>query len=253
MTRRRWIVRSLLAGTPAAAALQAFALEPRWLRTRSLRLAASPTVRFPYFTDIHYKGDATLLEEIVDRIHAASPAPPFAVFGGDLIEESRHLEGALAILGRLRVPLFGVPGNHDYWAGIDFDRVHAALRSRGGAWLVDETVEAPDGQTFLSGFSCVRQAGLVPRPGRRNVAIVHYPVWADRIAPGWDLVLAGHSHGGQVRLPLLGALVKPMEVGRYELGRYTTPAGPLYVSSGVGTFLVDVRFLCPPELVWIEI
>jgi predicted MPP superfamily phosphohydrolase len=66
-------------------------------------------------------------------------------------------------------------------------------------------------------------------------------------------MLAGHSHGGQVRLPFYGALVIPFGVDDYELGRFDTPAGPLYVGAGIGTFYLDVRFNCRPELTLIEI
>jgi predicted MPP superfamily phosphohydrolase len=216
-----------------------------------LRVTERPEVRFAYFTDLHFKGNPGLFRAVIARIHRWRP--DFAVFGGDLIEEARDLESALELVRTLEVPLYGVPGNHDYWSGVSFERVTEAFRATGGAWLMDAAVEAAGGRARVSGFTCLQGAGLAPRPGTRNVAVLHYPVFADQVAPGFDLLLAGHSHGGQVRVPGYGAVIKPTGVGPYELGRFATPAGPLYVSAGVGTFYLNVRFLCPPEVVFVEV
>ena len=72
---------------------------------------------------------------------------------------------------------------------------------------------------------------------------------ADRLGEArFDLILAGHSHGGQVRLPFYGALVLPWGVGRYDLGLFDTPGGPLYVNAGIGTYYFPYRFNCRPEV-----
>jgi hypothetical protein len=63
-----------------------------------------------------------------------------------------------------------------------------------------------------------------------------------------DLILAGHSHGGQVRLPFIGATLLPFWVDGYVRGWYDTPAGPLYVNVGLGTAALPLRFLCRPEI-----
>jgi uncharacterized protein len=66
-------------------------------------------------------------------------------------------------------------------------------------------------------------------------------------------MLAGHSHGGQVRLPGIGPLIVPFQVGRYDLGLFQTKAGPLYVSSGIGWFMWKLRFNCRPEIAVFEV
>jgi uncharacterized protein len=66
-------------------------------------------------------------------------------------------------------------------------------------------------------------------------------------------VLAGHSHGGQIRLPVIGALFLPSRVGPYEMGLYQTQAGPLYVNPGIGTFLVPICLWCRPEITVVEL
>ena len=75
---------------------------------------------------------------------------------------------------------------------------------------------------------------------------------ADRDA-GEDLSVAGHSHGGQVRFPFLGAPILPYDVGRYDRGLFRTPAGPLYVNVGLGTFPFAARLFCRPEITVVEL
>jgi predicted MPP superfamily phosphohydrolase len=89
----------------------------------------------------------------------------------------------------------------------------------------------------------------------RHLLLLHYPVMADFLGQlRFDLIMAGHSHGGQVRLPLIGALTLPSGVGRYDYGRYETPGGPLYVNAGIGTLSsFPVRFNCPPEITVVTI
>jgi hypothetical protein len=251
-SRRRWIglgAGGLLLGTIADALL----IEPRWLKTHRVpRFVADPGHRLVHFTDLHHKGDRPWLEHLVRRVNGL--APDFVCFTGDLVEEAAHLPEALEVLRGLRAPLYGVPGNHDYWAGVDFDRVRDAFAATGGRWLMDEEVLVRDGRVRIVGATCTRSPDVRSRPGLKNLLLVHYPFWVDRLGgAAFDLVLAGHSHGGQVRLPFLGAVAVPGGVGAYDLGLFRTPAGPLYVGSGVGWFYANVRFDCRPEVAVLEI
>lgn len=80
--------------------------------------------------------------------------------------------------------------------------------------------------------------------------MMHYPAMANHLAPRrYDLILAGHSHGGQVRVPFVGPIILPSGVRPYDYGRYQTPAGPMQVSTGIGTLAAfPVRINCPPEV-----
>jgi hypothetical protein len=91
---------------------------------------------------------------------------------------------------------------------------------------------------------------LLPLKSCFNLLLVHYPAWADNLGGRrCDLILAGHSHGGQVRLPFFGSLITPYNTGRYDLGRFETPGGPLYVNPGIGTLGdFEFRFNCRPEI-----
>jgi len=93
-----------------------------------------------------------------------------------------------------------------------------------------------------------------PDPAVKNILLMHYPAWVKCLGNlKFDLMLAGHSHGGQVRVPFYGPIILPRGVGEYDLGLFHTQAGPLYVSSGIGWFPLPVRFNCRTEITVIEI
>ena len=253
VSRRRFFLAALLF-SPLAACADAKWLEPTWLKVRRLRLTSGkPAHRFVQFTDFHHKGDRNYGKTVVDTINSLSP--DFVCFTGDIMEEARFLPEALEILSGVRAPMFGVPGNHDYWARVLFGPIAKCFAATGGAWLLDEAREVAGGKIRLIGLTCLR-AGLLPgsNPDAKNILLMHYPGWIKNVgARKFYLALAGHSHGGQVRLPLVGALVLPFGVDGYDLGLYQTPAGPLYVNPGIGWLLLDVRFNCRPEITVIEI
>ena len=94
--------------------------------------------------------------------------------------------------------------------------------------------------------------------GRCNLGLIEenshrYPTWSQEIRNArFDLILSGHSHGGQVRVPFMGAILVASRVGEFELGLYETPAGPMYVNPGIGYFYANVRFNCRPEITIFE-
>jgi predicted MPP superfamily phosphohydrolase len=249
LTRRHWLTHALWAA-PTAVAADAAWLEPGWLAVRHRQLSPAPRTRFVHFTDVHHKGDDDRLRRVVDVINGLKP--DFACFTGDLIEEAAFLAPALVHLARIQCPLFGIPGNHDHWSGANFAPAREVFAATGGGWLMDETRTTAGGRVRIIALDR-SQAPLRPQPGVFNLVLMHYPAWADELPYRADLLLAGHSHGGQVRLPWIGALVKPEETGRYEMGAYDSPAGPVYVNPGIGTFYLDVRFNCRPEVTVFEV
>jgi len=252
MTRRRLLLSTGVA-VPAAVLGDALALEPNWLQVRTIRLTQSkPTHRIVHFTDLHHKGDRALLQAVVQRINNLKP--DLVCFTGDLVEESVHVEEALACLRELRAPLYGVPGNHDYWANVDFEEISQAFAATGGAWLMDHSARTRDGLITLHGLTCTNGKQPEQVQGTRNLLLVHYPAWVKRFpSRRFDLTLAGHSHGGQVRLPFIGAAVVPWGVDEYDWGLFQTVTGPLYVNAGIGWFYLNVRFRCRPEITVLEL
>ena len=251
MNRRKFFW-SLLLGGAAGATADAKWIEPDWLRVRRITLAAGkPTHRFVHFTDVHHKGDRAYLEKVVTAINGQSP--DFVCFTGDIIEDTKHLPEALELFRQIKAPLYGVPGNHDYWSEADFDVIAECFAKTGGAWLVDQQTTTKDGRINLYGETGNHEPQLTPGSRGKNILLSHYPSYVKKLSARYDLILSGHSHGGQVRLPLYGAVVVPFRVDEFDLGLFQTKAGPMYVSSGIGWFYLDLRFLCRPEIVVFEI
>ena len=252
---RRISRRKFLAGVvsaPVLAATHAAAFEPTWLKIERIWLSEQPQHRFVQVTDIHHKGDRKYLEKVVRAINAQKP--DFVCFTGDLVEEASFAAEALQIFGSIKAPVYGIPGNHDYWADMDFDAAKEAFASTGGQWLMDEEVTIRNGAVRLMGICGSSSGSFAAKTGVKNILLSHYPNGVDLFQnTKFDLILAGHSHGGQVRLPWYGALVVPFGVGEYQLGMYQTHAGPLYVSAGIGYFFMNVRFCCRPEITVFEI
>ena len=255
LSRRKFIAALLLA-TPGALMADAELLEPTWLRVRHLRVGTAPsTHRLVHFSDLHHKGDRDYLQAVVAKIN--SLAPDFVCFTGDLIEEQKYLAEALELLRGIQSPLFGVPGNHDFWSRISFAPIHQCFQATGGAWLLDERRKIADGRINLVGITCGHGRQVVPalNPAQKNILLMHYPAWVKKLAgQKFDLMLAGHSHGGQVRIPFFGPPVVPYGVDEFDWGHYQTPSGPLYVNAGIGyIYKYNFRFNCRPELTVIEV
>jgi uncharacterized protein len=251
LTRRRFL-RAALYGTPVVLTAHALGVEPEWIKVRKVRIG-QPTspVRVVHFTDLHFKGDNEYLESVVRKINAL--APDAVCFTGDIIEEAEWLEPALKLLAGIKAPLVGVPGNHDHWSGADFGPVRTMFARTGGAWLENKVLDLPSLGIHFAGVDRM-PANFPPVPGRKNIVLTHYPEWADLLGEHqYDLVLAGHTHGGQIRLPFYGAMVVPFSTGKYEMGLFQTKAGPLYVNPGIGYFYLNIRFNCRPEITVLEV
>lgn len=281
LLREHWL-RVLIYGGLICCAVDAFLIEPHWIRIEHLAFGPHPSLRIVHISDLHYKGDHAYVARVVDQVNRLHPE--VVCFTGDIVEDVRYLDAALNALGGIQAPVYGVHGNHEYWSGASFEQIAACFRKTGGDWLVDRSVGALGGKALIAGSSGAalntRRAaadfampGRTPdwtpspnpnatpppaptatAPGARRILLTHYPADVDTVTdPAYDLILSGHSHGGQVRLPWFGALIVPFGVKGYQKGLYSTPAGRLHVSSGLGTFFLPVRFGCRPEITLIEL
>jgi predicted MPP superfamily phosphohydrolase len=223
-----------------------------------LRIAfVSDTHVGPTFSPDDLKGNlAALFAERLDLV----------LLGGDFASESpRYATGAAAVLGELaaRASLggFAVLGNHDY--AVSRAKIAAALTEAGVRVLRNEAVEvsAGRGSLWVVGIDDALlgkpdpEAAFAPVPaGAAALALWHEPDWAaDAAARGAFAQLSGHSHGGQIRFPVVGPLVLPPGGRRYVIGDYLVDGMPLHVSRGVGVYKPPLRFRCPPELTLVEL
>lgn len=252
MTRRRFLTLAL-AAAPSISLANTVALEQTRLRVSRFDLHA-PTApcKLVHISDLHHRGDIRFTENIIAAIHKEQP--DLVCFSGDLIDTSDQLAEALEIIRAIGFPVFGIPGNHDHASSNSFHRHQHAFAATRGAWLMNQSVLLPDNVTEIVGLDGFYSRSIPPLRTARRIVLTHFPAVADRLSgTKSSLVLAGHSHGGQIRLPFIGPLYLPYGVGAYDHGLFKTNAGPLHVSAGLGTSMVHVRFNCRPEITLIEL
>lgn len=250
VTRRTFLKRMTLALGGLAAA-DALGLEPRWLDVTRLdfsHLGLGKTI--VHLTDLHYRGNRAWLESILEITRAEKP--DLVCFTGDLVDRknTEHLAGALDLLKSCGAPLYGVMGNHDPYDPTSLKIFRSGAKAAGGAWLTNEAVDF--GNFVLHGTS--GPYGLKRVEPKPKILLCHYPAVGDK--PGtqpYDLILSGHSHGGQCRVPLVGALFLPSFVNGYVAGLYDSPSGKLFVGRGLGTSMLPMRFNCRPELTVVRV
>lgn len=190
--------------------------------------------------------------------------PDVIAITGDLVENQACWPWLAASAGRLCAPLgvYFVLGNHDYF--IDADRTRAMLIDAGmtylgGRWVRAEWNGVPVqlGGNEMPWEPAARLEQLAPRPARGGdfrIALCHTPDqfgWCERADV--DLALAGHTHGGQVQLPVLGVIGSPSIFGtRYACGVFRRRQTVLHVTRGLGG-LTPWRWRCPPEIALLEL
>jgi uncharacterized protein len=265
--RRRLLVGGLLSF--AALSLWAFWWEPASLRIieQCVEVPKFQTpLRVAILTDLHvgspFNG-LSRLDEIVRRTASAEPDLVFilgdlviqGVLGGSFVppEDIARTLGEL----RRRTLVFAVLGNHDNWLAPN--RVKNALIGARIEVLEDRAVKvmASSGELWLVGVSDFWTAphdvkaalAAVPDDGSAAVLITHNPDIFPEIPARIDLTIAGHTHGGQVRLPLLGSPIVPSRYGqRFASGHILENGRRLFVATGVGTSILPVRFRVPPSI-----
>ena len=254
-----------------------FFIEPNRLivRHETIQIDSWPReldgLRIAVLSDIHAGGwliDEDKLRLIVERTNQLQPE--MVVIPGDYIsgDGRRHPlkmapEVFAALLKDFRAPLgvYSVLGNHDWW--FDGGRVRQALEQNGMKVLENEalSVETRGTSLWIVGF-----ADLWTRPQRiaetvaqvpQNapvIAIAHNPDIFPRLPQHVPLLIAGHTHGGQVRFPFIGSVIHPSDFGqRYARGHVVENGHHLFVTTGIGTSIIPVRFGVPPEIVLLTV
>jgi uncharacterized protein len=277
---RVWARRVVLALALVGLLCGAYAhwVEPDWLAVERVSLPlrgippGAPPVRLALLSDTHSEPEAHLERELPTVL--AGLAPDLIVFAGDSLNEPGGLPVFRELLTELAklAPTYVVRGNWDVWyfGGLDL------FGGTGAIELTDEGARRLDVrgvELWLAGFAVQegwearaleanepRVAALLDSApqGSVRVFVHHYPELAELAARhGAGLVLSGDTHGGQVRLPLLGELVRLSRFGGYELaGLHRFGEAFLYVNRGLGVeggAAPRVRFLCRPELTLLEL
>jgi predicted MPP superfamily phosphohydrolase len=279
--------------TASGAAVGMYALcEPYLFRLRIQRIAMPqecPRLSVLHLSDTHMRAANHRLQSWLETLPKLLGEPPDLVLvTGDLIDDDSGIDPILDCLARLEARLGRsyVLGSHDYYQSrfesitkyFDASRDHVSTRARRADTKRLETGLREDGWTPLlnSTFFLETEGGRIRLAGVDDpyidrhdtdhierdasdvlaIGLVHTPdVVAEWFRAGFDLVLAGHTHGGQVRIPGIGALVTNCSLpNALAAGLHRVDGGWLHVSPGLGTGrFAPIRFACRPEATLLQL
>jgi uncharacterized protein len=213
--------------------------------------------RIAFLTDTHVASFMRrgLYREVVEQTMRFQP--DLILLGGDFVTWERHIPlMAEVLLTGLEAPdgVYAVLGNHDYWA--NGDGVIAAMTARGVRFVINRNLQLRrgDASIWLAGIDELYRGepdvdaafALVQGP---CIALSHHPDVIDLLrGRRVDLLVCGHTHGGQIRVPFFGSIVVPSRhEARYASGFHREERVLMYVSRGIGA-IPPLRILCKPEV-----
>jgi len=258
----------------------AYFIEPNYIKDKFLNIdsdcltSTSPSRSFIQISDLHFTQETNdrQISDINDKINAHNPSSVFIT--GDLIADKNGIEKAVKLVKMItkRYPAYIVFGNWDYWS-LDFDTKEftSLLEKAGGTVLTNKNDKIDiDGNTFyLLGVKDPYTSGENAEDIEKALSGIDYSVRSCKIllahSPnvikyakdrGIDLILVGHTHGGQIFIPYISDYFIPArrEAGKgYVSGLYAINNDKMYVNRGIGTSVIPLRFMSPPELTIIRI
>jgi predicted MPP superfamily phosphohydrolase len=219
-----------------------------------------------HVTDLHI-GDGKWgpwhMEEVVSVIREARP--DMVVNTGDFLEEEPDLDRITEVVPAFPElgPHLAVLGNHDYAAPADLvEGLKARLRGQGVEVMVNVGLCVPRGHAGVSVFGLTLEEsgfeealGALQTSGRPRVVLLHEPDLAERLPPdSADLVLAGHTHGGQVNIPPFErSIIRVLSGSRYTEGMTQVHGNRMYINRGLGFGGLPLRVNSDPEVAVIRL
>jgi hypothetical protein len=249
-----------------------FLIEPGRLvvREQSIKIDSWPRelngLRIAVISDIHVDNwfiDLKKLRSIVERTNQLQP--DLILIAGDFMSGDGWVKRTVEpeVFGpvlkelRARYGVYSVLGNHDWWH--DGEKVRRGLEANGIKVLENEVaqIDVQGTSIWLAGLADLwerlqevdKTINKIPQ-GVPIIALTHNPDIFPKLPQRVQLLVAGHTHGGQVRFPLIGAVVQSSNFGdRYERGHVFENNHHLFVTTGIGTSIMPVRFGVTPEIV----
>ena len=225
-------------------------------------------IKIVHFSDLHYKRaiDVGKIESIVEEINLINP--DIVVFTGDLIDKDTPLtKNDYANLEKLlnkinsKYGKYAVMGNHDYYK--DKDKIIEVYENSNFKYLensYDIIYSKNKEKIFIGGLGNVSYDAddisklmdneEINDENMYKIILVHEPDITDKIVKDYsvDLILAGHSHNGQVVLPMIGPVYKPKYAKKYYDNYYHVNDTELYISSGIGVSTMNYRLWNRPSI-----
>jgi uncharacterized protein len=254
--KRIWIRRAvyLFAGACTLDAL----IEPYLLTVAHHRLTV-PELRAPlriaHVSDLHVQSFGLREKALLAALEVEKP--DLIAITGDTVDGG-DLEVARPLLKAMHAPLgvLAVAGNWEHWRPVHGDQA-AFYASVGARFLRNESVRLrPD--LIVIGLDDALSGDPDARAFRSlgeglHLALFHAPIGIDMAKAHAHVALAGHTHGGQVRVPFFGPLWRPPGSAEFDRGWYSRDGVRMHVSSGLGTSIFRVRFACRPELAILDL
>jgi predicted MPP superfamily phosphohydrolase len=264
ISRRHFLAGLGAAGTAVAADAFGFEAHRVLVSQHDVRLAGLPSgldgVRIAQVSDVHFPGNQIAARATLEHLHRERPE--IVLLTGDMTESALALDDVRSFAGDARGSLgtAALLGNWEHRAGVNPSLARDTYRSAGVELLVNQAITLDvEGEPLtlvglddgVMGETNLPAARREVVRGSTEIWVVHAPGFAEAAPPDVSarpaLLIAGHTHGGQIRIPFLPP-VKPTGSGRFLEGWYYDTFAPLYVSRGVGTTGIPARFRCPAEL-----
>jgi predicted MPP superfamily phosphohydrolase len=218
-----------------------------------------------HLTDLHFGflTPESIIEYVVEKSNILEK--DIIVCTGDYIHERNNtdqIDRVWPILNKLEAKsgVFSVLGNHDHWG--DFERSLYRLEKSGqNIRHRVRSIERNNSRIWIGGAGDLWEDRLeidetfhdVPQ-NEFKILLAHNPDTADhKFETKIDLMISGHTHGGQVSIPLLGPLILPVKNKRYSSGYIKTADTNLFISKGIGWAVLPIRFNCLPEIAILEL
>lgn len=234
------------------------------LTRHDLRVAGLPEalvgLTIAHVTDVHLPANEGAAAHALELLAAVQPS--IVLFTGDIVESREGAEELVRFVQAARGPVanYAVIGNWERDGRVGPDLLRRLYDRCGVSFLDNERVEldVAGARIGVSGLDdpasgTPEPARIVPGGDRADVelCLVHAPAIADHLPRGFashcDLIFAGHTHGGQIRIPFVPPIL-PRASGRFVSGWYRNADAPLYVSRGVGATGLRARWRCPAEV-----
>ena len=230
--------------------------------------------RIAQVSDLHNAELGKDNNKLIEKLNECEP--DIIVLTGDLIDSNHtNLEVALSFARQAVkiAPCYFVTGNHEAWVGSQYEELKTSLENAGVTVLQDEAIELNYGDEciqliglndpdFSERDSFLAESILETKLSQVNISDgftillshrpEHFNVYQNK---NIDLVLSGHAHGGQFRLPFLGGVIAPNQgfFPKYDAGIYTENGTTMIVSRGIGNSIIPVRINNRPEIIIIEL